>query len=53
MAFTDRQRQSRGNEFNHSVIGRLKDGVSIAHARVELDVLSSESTPTTRLPYGT
>ncbi|HZM97423.1 MAG TPA: ABC transporter permease [Vicinamibacterales bacterium] len=40
MAFTDRQRQSRGNEFNHGVIGRLKDGVSIAHARAELDVLS-------------
>ena len=35
MAFTDRQRQSRGNEFNHGVIGRLKDGVNRAHARVD------------------
>ena len=39
MAFTDRQRQSRGNEFNHGVIGRLKDGVSLEQARAELDVL--------------
>ena len=53
MAFTDRQRQSRGNEFNHGVIGRLKDGVSIAHARASSTFSRSESTPTTRLPYGT
>jgi predicted permease len=40
MAFTDEQRQGRGNEFNHSVIGRLREGVSIGQARAELDVLA-------------
>ena len=40
MAFTDGQRQERGNQFNHSVIGRLKHGVSIDEARAELDVLA-------------
>lgn len=40
MAFTDRQRQARGNEFNQNVIGRLKDGVSLAQARAELATLA-------------
>ena len=40
MAFTVRQQQTRGNEFNHSVIGRLKDDVSIQAARAELDLLT-------------
>jgi predicted permease len=40
MAFTDRQRQTRGNEFNQSVVGRLKDDVSIEEARAELDLLT-------------
>jgi putative ABC transport system permease protein len=43
MAFTDAQKQARANEFNHSVIGRLKDGVSIATARAELDVLARQT----------
>jgi predicted permease len=40
MAFTDAQRQGRGSQFNHSVIGRLREGVSISQARAELDVLA-------------
>jgi predicted permease len=40
IAFTDGQRQGRGNQFNHSVIGRLKENVSIDEARAELDVLA-------------
>lgn len=44
MAFTDGQRQARGNEFNHGVIGRLKDDVSIEEARAELAVLSERIT---------
>jgi putative ABC transport system permease protein len=40
MAFTDRQLQARGNEFNHSVVGRLNAGTSIEQARAELEVLS-------------
>lgn len=40
MAFTDRQRQARGNEFNHGVIGRLKSGTSMESARAELAILS-------------
>ena len=40
MAFTDEQRQERGNQYNRSVIGRLKEGVSIDEARAELDVLA-------------
>jgi predicted permease len=39
MAFTEDQRQGRGSAFRHSVIGRLREGVSIAQARAELDVL--------------
>src|SRR4030095_1210640 len=30
----------RGNQYNRSVIGRLKEGVSIDEARAELDVLA-------------
>jgi len=41
MGFTDQQRQARGNEFNHGVVGRLKPGRSIDQARAELDVLAS------------
>ena len=40
MAFTDGQRQERGNGFMHGVIARLKRGVSIDEARAELDVLA-------------
>ena len=40
MAWSDGQRQGRGSQFNHSVIGRLKQGVSIDEARAELDVLA-------------
>jgi len=40
MAFTDGQRQARGNQFTHNVIGRLKDGVSLARARAELATLA-------------
>jgi putative ABC transport system permease protein len=40
MAFTNEQRQGRGSQFNHSVIGRLKKGVSIGDASAELDVLA-------------
>jgi predicted permease len=40
MAFTDDQRQGRGSEFNHSVIGRLKRGVSVEQAEAELGVLT-------------
>ena len=40
IAFTDRQKQGWGNEYNQSVIGRLKDGVSIAQASAELDILA-------------
>jgi len=39
MAFTEDQRQARGSEFRHSVIGRLREGVSISEARAELDLL--------------
>jgi len=40
MGFTAGQIQVRGNEFNQSVVGRLKDGRSIADARAELGVLA-------------
>jgi predicted permease len=40
MAFTDEQRQGRGSNHNHSVIARMKRGVSIDEARAELDVLA-------------
>ncbi|HVQ15394.1 MAG TPA: ABC transporter permease, partial [Vicinamibacterales bacterium] len=40
MAFTDGQKQERGNGFMQSVVGRLEDGRSIADARAELDVLA-------------
>ena len=41
IAFTDRQLQSRANEFNNSLIARLKPGVSIEQAQSELDVLTT------------
>jgi putative ABC transport system permease protein len=40
MAFSNRQRQARGNEYNHSVIGRLREGVSLDEARGELEILT-------------
>src|SRR5581483_8753465 len=40
MAFTDGERQERGNQFNRGVIARLNPGVSIDQARAELDVLA-------------
>jgi putative ABC transport system permease protein len=40
MAFTDRQRQARGDQFIQNVVGRLKDGVSLAQARAELATLA-------------
>jgi predicted permease len=40
MAFTDAQKQARGNEFNHGVIGRLKAGTSLEEARAEIEVLT-------------
>ncbi len=40
IAFTDGQRQTRGNQFNQNVIGRLKDGASLAGARAELTMLA-------------
>jgi putative ABC transport system permease protein len=39
MAFTGPQKQGRGDQFLYSVIGRLKESVSIDDARAELDVL--------------
>jgi predicted permease len=40
MAFTSQQSQARGNEYNHGVIGRLREGVSLEEARAELEVLT-------------
>jgi putative ABC transport system permease protein len=40
MAFTEGQRQARGNQFNHGVVARLKDGVTLDEARADLDVLT-------------
>ena len=40
IAFTEGQRQTRGNEFTQNVIGRLKDGVPLAEARAELATLA-------------
>jgi predicted permease len=40
MAFTNDQREGRGNQYNGSVIARLKRGVPIDEARAELDVLA-------------
>src|SRR6185369_6283941 len=37
IAFTDRERAGRGDMQVNSVVGRLKDGVSIQQARSELD----------------
>src|SRR6185369_16726447 len=40
MAFTDGERQERGNQFNRGVVARLKRGVTLDQARAELDVLA-------------
>ena len=40
LAFTDGQRQARGNEFNHGAIARLKRGTSLEEAQAELAVLT-------------
>jgi predicted permease len=40
MAFTGGQRQARGSLHNHSVIARIKRGVSIDAVQAELDVLA-------------
>lgn len=40
MAFTEAERTERGSRFNYSVIARLKDGVTVAEAQAELDVLA-------------
>lgn len=40
MAFTDRQRQQRGNEFNHTVVGRLQPNVTLGAAQAELDTIA-------------
>jgi putative ABC transport system permease protein len=40
MAFTDGQRQARGNQFNQNVVGRLNAAVSLAQARAELAALA-------------
>jgi putative ABC transport system permease protein len=39
VAFTQAQRRGRGDQFIYSVVGRLKDDVSIGEALAELDVL--------------
>lgn len=41
LAFLDAQRQARGNEFSHGVVGRLKPGTTIDEARAELDILAA------------
>jgi putative ABC transport system permease protein len=40
MAFTEQQRQARGNQFTQNVIGRLKPGISLDQARAELSTLA-------------
>jgi putative ABC transport system permease protein len=40
MGFRPAQLQVRGNELNHSVVARLKDGTSIDDARAELTVVA-------------
>src|SRR5262245_47473438 len=40
MGFRPAQLQVRGNELNHSVVARLKNGISIDKARAELSVVS-------------
>ena len=40
VAFTDGQRQNRGNEFNYSAVARLRPETSLEEARAELAVLT-------------
>jgi putative ABC transport system permease protein len=40
LAFTDVQRQARGNEFTYSVVARLRPGVSLDQAQAALGVLT-------------
>lgn len=42
MAFTDQEATARGSLFVHSVIARLRDGVTIEQAQAELDVLAPQ-----------
>ena len=41
MAFTDAQRQAYGSQYNHGVVARLREGVTLDQATAELDVLAS------------
>jgi predicted permease len=41
MAFTNAQRQGHGSQYNHGVVARLKEGVTLDQARAELGVLAS------------
>src|SRR5262249_11203197 len=40
MGFRPAQLQVRGNELNHSVVARLKDGTSIDNARAEMSLIA-------------
>ena len=40
MAFTDQEATERGSRFNHSVIARLEEGVTLVDAQAELAVLA-------------
>ena len=42
MAFTEQETSERGSRFNNSVIGRLRDGATVAEAQAELDVLARQ-----------
>jgi putative ABC transport system permease protein len=41
MAFTNGQRQGRGSQYNHGVVARLAEGVTLDQATAELGVLAS------------
>jgi predicted permease len=40
MAFRPAQLERRGNELNHSVVARLKDGKTVDNARAELNIIA-------------
>ena len=42
IAFTNQQRQGRGDEFNYSAVARLKRGTSLEQARAELALLARQ-----------